>query len=75
MRIVMYKTPDAIFDFLLPDVIDHLEYYSDRNVREATEIPDAIISSPSKVRYCNNTIQTEPTFPFRRYPWKNDIIL
>jgi len=49
MRIVMYKNSSAIFDFLLPDVIHRLKYYSDQNVHEATEILDAVSSSPSKV--------------------------
>ena len=43
MRIVMYKNPNAIFDFLFPDVIDRLKYYSDQNVGEATEILDAVV--------------------------------
>ena len=49
MRIVMYKSPNAIFDFLLPDVIDRLNYYSDENVHEASEILDEISLSPSPV--------------------------
>ena len=49
MRIVLYKNPNAIFDFLLPDVIDHLKYYSDQNVHDATEILDSIDSSTSEV--------------------------
>jgi hypothetical protein len=47
MKIVMFENPNAIFDFDLPDVIDRLKYYSDQNVREATEILDAISSCPS----------------------------
>jgi hypothetical protein len=43
MRIVMYKNPNGIFDFELPDVIDRLKYYSDQNVGEATEILDAVV--------------------------------
>jgi hypothetical protein len=49
MRTVMYKNPNAIFDFFLPDVIDRLKYYADQNVHEAGEILNGIASSPSKV--------------------------
>jgi hypothetical protein len=49
MRTVMYKNPNAIFDFLLPDVIDRLKYYSEQNVRDATKILASIDSSASKV--------------------------
>ncbi len=48
MRTVMYKNDNAIFDFVLSDVIDRLKYYSDQKVHEATEILDAIASSPSE---------------------------
>jgi len=47
VRSVMYENRNAIFDFELPDVIDHLKYYSDQNVHEATELLDAISSCPS----------------------------
>jgi len=47
MKIVMFENLNAIFEFELPDVIDHLKYYSDQNVHEATEILDAISSCPS----------------------------
>jgi hypothetical protein len=43
----MYENRNAIFDFELPDVIDHLKYYSDQNVHEATKILDTISSCPS----------------------------
>ena len=48
MRIVIFKNPNAIFDFFLPDVIDCLKYYSDQNVHEAAKIMDEISSSPLK---------------------------
>ena len=49
MKRVTYKNDNAIFDFLLPDVIDRLKYYSDQNVREATEILGTISSCLSPV--------------------------
>jgi redox-regulated HSP33 family molecular chaperone len=49
MRTMMYKNDNAIFDFVLPDVIDRLKYHSDQKVKQATEILDAICSCPSKV--------------------------
>ncbi|MBM4305368.1 MAG: hypothetical protein FJ123_01405 [Deltaproteobacteria bacterium] len=49
MRTVMYKNDNAIFDFILPDVIDRLKYYSDQNVHEATKILDTIFSCLSPV--------------------------
>ena len=49
MRSVMYENRNAIFDFLLPDVIDCLKYYSDQNVHEAIELLDQIASCPSQV--------------------------
>jgi hypothetical protein len=49
MKTVMYKNDNAIFDFVLPDVIDRLKYYADQNVREAAEILDTIASCSSKV--------------------------
>ena len=47
MKTVMYKNDNAIFDFVLPDVIDRLKYYSDQNVHEAAKILDDISSSLS----------------------------
>ncbi|MGA2464471.1 MAG: hypothetical protein ABSH06_08980 [Thermodesulfobacteriota bacterium] len=47
MPTVMFENSNAIFDFELSDVIDRLKYYSDQNVREATELLDAIASCPS----------------------------
>jgi hypothetical protein len=49
MRIVIYKNPNAIFGLLLPDVVDRLKYYSDQNIREATEMLNSIASSLLKV--------------------------
>jgi hypothetical protein len=49
MKTVMYKNDNAIFDFVLPDVIDRLKYYSDQKVRWATELLDAISSCLSPV--------------------------
>ena len=49
MRIVMYENRNAIFDFELPDVIDHLKYYSEQNVREAIQLLETISSSTSEV--------------------------
>ena len=49
MPTVMFENLNAIFDFVLPDVIESLKYYSDQNVHEAAEILDGIASCPSKV--------------------------
>ncbi len=47
MSIVMYENRNAIFHFELSDVISYLKKYSEQNVREATELLDAISSCPS----------------------------
>jgi hypothetical protein len=49
MNTVIFETPNAIFRFELPDVISHLKYYSEQNVREATELLKTISSSSSEV--------------------------
>jgi hypothetical protein len=49
MRTVMYKNGNAIFDFVLSDVVDRLKYYSDQKVKQATEILDIISSCSSPV--------------------------
>jgi hypothetical protein len=49
MRTVIYETHNAIFDFELPDVIGRLKYYSEQNVREATDLLETISSSLSEV--------------------------
>ena len=48
MPTVMFQNRNAIFDFVLPDVIDRLKYYSDQKVQEATEILEAISACPSE---------------------------
>ena len=49
MKTVKYKNDNAIFDFVLPDVIDRLKYYSDQKVHKATEILASISSCLSPV--------------------------
>jgi len=49
MRTVIFETQNAIFKFELPDVISHLKYYSDQNVRQATELLKTISLSSSEV--------------------------
>jgi len=48
MKTVIHKNDNAIFDFLLPDVMERLKHYSDQNVPEAREIMAKISSCPSK---------------------------
>ena len=49
MNTVIFETPNVIFKFELPDVISHLKYYSEQNVREATDLLETIPSSLSEV--------------------------
>jgi hypothetical protein len=41
MPTVMFENPNAIFNFDVTDVIDHLKYYSNQNVHEANKLLDA----------------------------------
>jgi hypothetical protein len=49
MRTVTFETHGAIFKFELPDVIGRLKYYSEQNVRQATDLLETISSSVSEV--------------------------
>jgi hypothetical protein len=46
IRFVMYETCKATFTFKLADAIGHLKPYVEQNVREASEILEAVSSSP-----------------------------
>ena len=46
MKIVIFENRNAIFDFPLPDVIERLGHYVEQNVREASEVLEAVSSSP-----------------------------
>ena len=45
----MFETDNAIFHFESSDAICHLKYYSEQNVREATELLETISSSSAEV--------------------------
>ena len=47
MRSVLFENHNAIFDFELPDVIEHLKHYVEQGVHETSQILEAISSSPS----------------------------
>ena len=49
MNTVIFETPNVIFKFELPDVISHLKYYSEQNVRQATELLKTISLSSSEI--------------------------
>ena len=46
MKVVIFENRNAIFDFQLPDVIERLGHYVGQNVREASEVLEAVSSSP-----------------------------
>ena len=46
MKVVIFENRNAIFEFSLPDVIERLGHYVGQNVREASEVLEAVSSSP-----------------------------
>lgn len=46
-RFVMYETCNAIFTFEIADAISHLKPYAEQGIREATELLEALLVTPS----------------------------